>query len=93
MDNVITENLKQVQNNINCACERAGRSTSEVILVAVSKTKPVEMLMEAYNAGIRDFGENYVQELVDKIDIMPKDLFTSPKASIFKVSYIFHIKS
>lgn len=74
MDNVITENLKQVQNNINCACERAGRSTSEVILVAVSKTKPVEMLMEAYNAGIRDFGENYVQELVDKIDIMPKDI-------------------
>ena len=74
MDNIITENLKQVQNNINYACERAGRSTSEVTLVAVSKTKPVEMLMEAYNAGIRDFGENYVQELVDKIDIMPKDI-------------------
>ena len=74
MDNIITENLKQVQNNINYACERAGRSTSEVTLVAVSKTKPVEMLMEAYNAGIRDFGENYVQGLVDKIDIMPKDI-------------------
>ena len=74
MDNIITENLKQVQNNINYACERAGRSTSEVTLVAVSKTKPVEMIMEAYNAGIRDFGENYVQELVDKIDIMPKDI-------------------
>ena len=74
MDNIITENLKQVQNNINYACERAGRSTSQVTPVAVSKTKTVEMIMEAYNAGIRDFGENYVQELVDKIDIMPKDI-------------------
>lgn len=45
-----------------------------VTLVAVSKTKPVEMLMEAYNAGFRRFGENYVQELVDKHELMPKDI-------------------
>ncbi len=45
-----------------------------VNLVAVSKTKPVEQLMEAYEAGQRDFGENYVQELVDKQAVMPKDI-------------------
>jgi pyridoxal phosphate enzyme (YggS family) len=46
----------------------------EVTLVAVSKTKPVEMIMEAYDAGQRDFGENYVQELVDKYNGLPKDI-------------------
>ena len=45
-----------------------------VNLVAVSKTKPIELLMEAYNAGQRDFGENYVQELVDKQKLMPQDI-------------------
>jgi hypothetical protein len=43
-------------------------------LLAVSKTKPAEMLMEAYNAGQRDFGENYVQELTGKYEQMPKDV-------------------
>ncbi|MCD6019777.1 MAG: alanine racemase [Bacteroidetes bacterium] len=47
---------------------------SNVVLVAVSKTKPNEMVMEAYNAGQRDFGENYVQELVDKQELLPKDI-------------------
>ena len=46
----------------------------DVTLVAVSKTKPVEMLMQAYNAGFKRFGENYVQELVDKHELMPKDI-------------------
>ena len=47
---------------------------SEVTLVAVSKTKPNEAVMEAYEAGQRDFGENYVQELVDKHELLPKDI-------------------
>lgn len=47
---------------------------SHVTLVAVSKTKPAEMLQEAYDAGQRDFGENYVQELVDKEAVLPKDI-------------------
>jgi pyridoxal phosphate enzyme (YggS family) len=46
----------------------------DVTLVAVSKTKPVEMLMQAYNAGFKRFGENYVQELVDKHESLPKDI-------------------
>lgn len=45
-----------------------------VTLVAVSKTKPKELLQEAYDAGQRDFGENYVQELVDKHEALPKDM-------------------
>ncbi len=43
-------------------------------MVAVSKTKPLSALQEAYNAGIRDFGENKVQELCDKYDQLPKDI-------------------
>jgi PLP dependent protein len=47
---------------------------SNVTLVAVSKTKPVEDILELYNLGQRDFGENYVQELVDKYEQLPKDI-------------------
>jgi pyridoxal phosphate enzyme (YggS family) len=47
---------------------------SGVNLVAVSKTKPVADLQEAYDAGQRDFGENYVQELVDKVPVLPIDI-------------------
>ena len=71
---MIKENLKTVEANICAACERAGRDRSEVTLIAVSKTKPIEDLMEAYDAGIRVFGENKVQELVGKMDQMPKDI-------------------
>ena len=48
--------------------------SSEVCLVAVSKTKPQELLMEAYDSGQRVFGENKVQELVDKHEKLPKDI-------------------
>lgn len=47
---------------------------SNIILVAVSKTKPIEDILELYDLGHRDFGENYVQELVDKADKLPKDI-------------------
>ncbi len=71
---MIAENLKHVQDNIKKACEKSGRNEETVRLIAVSKTKPVEMLMEAYQCGCRDFGENKVQELVDKYEKMPKDI-------------------
>ncbi len=71
---MISDNLKQVRENIEKACGRCGRNPEEVTLVAVSKTKPVSMLMEAYEAGVRDFGENKVQELVEKYDKMPRDV-------------------
>ena len=69
----IKDNLTEVRNNIDNACIRSGRDPKDVTLIAVSKTKPVEMLLEAYEAGVRDFGENKVQEIVDKIDKLPAD--------------------
>lgn len=71
---MLKDSLNEVKKNISEACKRVGRDPKDVTLIAVSKTKPVEMLSEVYNEGVRDFGENYVQELVDKIEIMPKDI-------------------
>lgn len=71
---MIRENIASVNAEIAAACERAGRAASEVTLITVSKTKPVEMLQEAYDAGSRDFGENKVQELLDKIPQLPEDI-------------------
>lgn len=71
---MVRENLNTVQEKIRRACERAGRPPEDVTLIAVSKTKPVEMIQEAYEAGIRDFGENKVQELMDKIPQLPSDI-------------------
>ena len=71
---MVTENLRAVEENIEAACKRSGRDRSEVTLIAVSKTKPVSMITEAYEAGIREFGENKVQEMTDKFEQMPKDI-------------------
>jgi len=71
---MLKENLANVEKNIEQACKNAGRSRDEVTLIAVSKTKPVEMLQEIYDENIRDFGENKVQELCDKFDILPKNI-------------------
>ena len=71
---MIEENLKQVHDKIEKACRKVGRDPGEVTLIAVSKTKPVEMLREAYDAGERVFGENKVQEIMDKYDLLPEDI-------------------
>ena len=71
---MVAENLAQVQKNINESCSKINRDPNEVTLIAVSKTQPVEMLKEAYDAGARVFGENKVQEIVDKYDQMPSDV-------------------
>ena len=60
---MLSENLRDVEKKIEGACIRSGRNPKEVTLIAVSKTKPVEMLQEAYDAGAREFGENKVQEI------------------------------
>lgn len=70
----IKENIKAVEEQITAACEKSGREQKDVTLIAVSKTKPVELLQEAYDCGCRDFGENKVQELVDKYEALPKDI-------------------
>ena len=71
--NTIRDHLNEVRENIQKACEKAGRSPQEVTLIAVSKTKPLFMLEEAYEAGARDFGENKVQEILKKHPKMPED--------------------
>ncbi|RKI86731.1 YggS family pyridoxal phosphate-dependent enzyme [bacterium 0.1xD8-71] len=74
MNDRIRENLTAVKQNITNACKKSGREAESVRLVAVSKTRPVEDLQEAYVCGCRDFGENKVQELVEKYEAMPKDI-------------------
>ncbi len=71
---MLKEHLYQVQENMKEACRRSGRAESDVTLIAVSKTKPLPMLEEVYSLGIRDFGENKVQELVDKAEQLPDDI-------------------
>lgn len=71
---MIENNLKIVQDKITSACSRTGRNAGDVTLIAVSKTKPVPMLLEAYDAGAREFGENKVQEIMEKYDKLPGDI-------------------
>lgn len=71
---MIKENLEEVREKIRQACQRSGRREEDVTLISVSKTKPVEMLKEAYEAGSRDFGENRVQEIMEKYGQMPEDV-------------------
>lgn len=70
----IKHNLENVEEKICAACKRAGRDRNEVTLIAVSKTKPVEMIEACFTQGIRVFGENKVQELCEKYEVLPKDL-------------------
>ncbi|MBI2853813.1 MAG: YggS family pyridoxal phosphate-dependent enzyme [Chloroflexi bacterium] len=71
----ISANVRRLQEHVARACERAGRSPKEVTIVGVIKTVPVEAIREAFLAGIRQFGENRVQEAAEKkphfVDIAP----------------------
>ena len=71
---MLADNYRQVLNNIQDACQAVGRDPKEVTLVAVSKTKPVEMLQQVNDAGARVFGENKVQEIMDRYDHLPGDI-------------------
>lgn len=71
---MLKDQLSEVEERIQAACARAGRRREEVTLIAVSKTKPRSVLKEAYDLGIRVFGENKVQELTEKYDALPDDI-------------------
>ena len=71
---MLKDQLQEVEKRIQAACDRAGRKREEVTLIAVSKTKPVETLQEAYDLGVRIFGENKVHELTAKYEALPKDI-------------------
>ena len=70
----LQNNITRVREKIDRACERAGRSSADVTLLAVSKTKPEEDIRLLYELGQRDFGENYVQELRAKAEALPSDI-------------------
>lgn len=74
MNSYISNNYLEVFNNVEETAKSSGRNVNDITLIAVSKTKPVEMLQEAYNAGARDFGENKVQEIMNKYDKLPADI-------------------
>lgn len=71
---MITDNYKEVLQLVNDATSKSGRKTDEVLLIAVSKTKPEAAIQELYDIGVRDFGENKVQELCSKYESLPKDI-------------------
>lgn len=71
---MVQENLRSVQSKIEAACRRSGRDPKEVTLIAVSKTKPIQMIQEAIEAGKKEFGENKAQEMKEKQETLPKDI-------------------
>lgn len=71
---MLITNYNNVSENIKRACDRVSRDSKEVTLVAVSKTKPAEDIATLYEYGVRDFGENKVQELTEKYEKLPKDI-------------------
>ncbi|MGO5052316.1 YggS family pyridoxal phosphate-dependent enzyme [Lachnospiraceae bacterium LCP25S3_G4] len=71
---MLRKQLENVEHNIIQACKKANRKREDITLIAVSKTKPLSMIEEVYELGIRNFGENKVQELVDKIAQLPPDI-------------------
>lgn len=71
---MLVNNYNNVLNEVNLACDRAGRAKEEVTLIAVSKTKPASDIQTLYDYGVRDFGENKVQELTSKYEELPKDI-------------------
>jgi PLP dependent protein len=70
----VSENWSRLRARAAAAAERVGRRPEDVTIIAVSKTFPAEKVREAYNAGLRIFGENYVQEALDKISGLPSDV-------------------
>ena len=71
---MLEEQYREIRERVDAACLRAGRKPEEVTLIAVSKTKPAEMIQQVYQAGARDFGENRVQELLEKEPLLPGDI-------------------
>ncbi|KAL9998756.1 putative pyridoxal phosphate homeostasis protein [Helianthus debilis subsp. tardiflorus] len=74
MDGVAATALRSVLQRVKQAAERSSRASDRIRVVAVSKTKPVSLLREVYDSGHRCFGENYVQEIVEKAPQLPEDI-------------------
>ena len=70
----IKQNLESIQERIVRACESVNRNPEEITLIAVSKKQPIEKIQEIYDLGIKNFGENRLQEAIGKIESLPKDI-------------------
>ncbi|HEM49080.1 MAG TPA: YggS family pyridoxal phosphate-dependent enzyme, partial [Caldithrix sp.] len=70
----ITNSIYEVKSRIDSACERSGRDSKDVTLVAVSKTLPADCIEQAYQVGLRIFGESRPQEVRDKTVLLPQDI-------------------
>lgn len=71
LDSLIKNNIEQIRHNIKEACKKVNRNVEEVTLLAVSKTKPIEYIYSAMKCNQDCFGENKVQEIMDKYDNIP----------------------
>ncbi len=95
---MLKENYENVLKKIKETCEKCNRDVSEVTLICVSKTKPASDIEEVYAAGSRDFGENKVQEIQSKENILPKDirwhmighLQTNKVKTVVPLAYLIH---
>lgn len=83
----LQDNLYGVQDRIVSAAVRAGRDVSATTLVAVSKTHPVETLIEAYRLGVRHFGENRVEEAITKIPAF-KQMVNDPSVTFHMIGHV-----
>ena len=81
-EEVMKKEIEIVRENIRLACSRVNRSEKEVLLLGVSKTKPYSAIQEAYSLGIQDFGENKVQEIRDKYELMQEDRLIDRKSVV-----------
>src|SRR6476659_9786123 len=70
----LAKNLQTIQERIHQACDKSNRTPASVTLIAVTKTIPIESIREAYDLGIRDFGESRLQEAIPKIETLPNDI-------------------
>ena len=84
----VCENYQEVENKVKQACQRAGRAREEVTLIAVSKTKPLSMIEELLPLGVRDFGENKVQELAQKAETLAQKKIPEPQVRWHMIGHL-----
>lgn len=84
----VCENYQEVENKVKQACQRAGRAREEVTLIAVSKTKPLSMIEELLPLGVRDFGENKVQELTQKAETLAQKKIPEPQVRWHMIGHL-----
>lgn len=70
----ISENIANLRTKVKEACKRANRNPDDIKIIAVSKTKPAEYINTAFESGITDFGENYIQEALEKYQLLDKKI-------------------